>query len=56
MYLSNTTGDVTTCTFSSNTAANGGALYQNLAQSESSLSFSCDTIVSSTGSSCRAPG
>ncbi len=34
LYQSNTTGDVTTCTFSGNKAANGGALYQNLAQSE----------------------
>ena len=36
LYQSNTTGDVTTCTFSNNTSANGGAVYQNLAQGESS--------------------
>jgi predicted outer membrane repeat protein len=34
LYQSNTTGDVTTCTFANNTAANGGAVYQNLAQGE----------------------
>ena len=31
LYQSNTTGDVTTCTFANNSAANGGAIYQNLA-------------------------
>ena len=37
LYQSNTTGDVTTCTFSNNTAANGGAVYQNLAHGEAPL-------------------
>ena len=32
MYQSNSTGDVTTCTFNNNTATNGGAVYQNLGQ------------------------
>ena len=31
---SNSTGDVTTCTFMGNTALNGGAIYSNLASGE----------------------
>ena len=45
----NTTGDVTTCTFMSNTALNGGAIYQNMASGNILRTAFTDNIAGQKG-------